>query len=76
MPTAAEKLTPKSSDEERQNAITASISQLMNEGTEQNQALAIAISQADTAMGRERKVKRVRDPVQDELASQQIGRVT
>lgn len=52
MPTAAEKLNPQSSKGERDAAISESIRKLMDEGYPQEQATAIAIRQADEAMGK------------------------
>ena len=52
MPTRAEQLTPRSSPEEIQIAISASISKLVREGREQDQAIAIAHEQARKATGK------------------------
>ena len=53
MPTLAEKLTSKSSPGQISAAISDSIAQLMREGREQDQAVAIAYSQARKATGKE-----------------------
>ena len=55
MPTAAEGLTKDSSPEAIQKAISTSISMLVKEGRPQEQAIAIAYSQARKATGKELK---------------------
>ena len=52
MPTLAEKLTPQSSKGQISAAISDSISQLVNEGRPQEQAVAIAHEQARKATGK------------------------
>ena len=52
MPTRAESLTSDSSDEAIKRAISESISMLVEEGRPQEQAIAIAYSQAEKAIGR------------------------
>jgi len=51
MPLPTESLTKDSSDDEIQRAISATIEQLVNEGREQDQAIAIAYSSAREATG-------------------------
>lgn len=53
MPTPSEGLTKDSSDEEIRKAVSATISQLVDEGFPQEQAQAIALEQARRATGRE-----------------------
>ncbi|GAH64794.1 unnamed protein product [marine sediment metagenome] len=53
MPTMAEGLTPQSSDAQIKAAISATIALLVREGREQDQAIAIAYSQARKATGKE-----------------------
>ena len=53
MPTLAEKLTPSSSSGQISAAISDSIAQLIREGREQDQAIAIAHEQARKATGKE-----------------------
>ena len=53
MPTLAEKLTPRSPKGQISAAISDSIAQLMREGREQKQAVAIAYEQARKATGKE-----------------------
>jgi len=55
MPTKAESLTKDSTPEAIQSAISASISMLVKEGRPQEQAVAIAYSQARKATGKELK---------------------
>jgi len=57
MPTPAEKLSAKSSKGEIQAAISESIAMLIDEGREQEQATAIAYSQAEKATGGKVKSK-------------------
>ena len=52
MPTLAEKLTPQSSPGQISAAISESIRMLMDEGREQQQAVAIAYEQARKATGK------------------------
>ena len=51
MPLPTESLTKDSTDQEIQAAISAAISQLVNEGRDQDQAIAIAYSTARKATG-------------------------
>lgn len=60
MPTAAERLTKDSSEEQVKKAISESISMLVHEGRPQEQAIAIAYSQARKATGRSLKSKSTR----------------
>lgn len=53
MPTQAEGLNSGSPDEQIKAAISATIQQLVNEGREQDQAIAIALEQARKATGKE-----------------------
>jgi len=53
MPTMAEKLTPQSSKGAISAAISDSISQLVNEGMPQKQAIAVAHAMAKKATGKE-----------------------
>jgi len=53
MPTKAEQLTPDSTDEQIREAISDCISQLIREGRDQQQAIAICYSQARRATGKE-----------------------
>ena len=55
MPTKASTLNPGASEEARKAAISATIKQLIDEGYEQDQAVAIAHSQADKAMGKKKE---------------------
>ena len=57
MPTAAEGLTKDSSDDAIQGAISSCISQLVDEGKPQEQAIATCHSMARTATGKELKPK-------------------
>ncbi len=57
MPTAAEKLTKDSSKDAIQSAISSCISQRMDEGDKQEQAIAICHSMARKATGKELKPK-------------------
>lgn len=57
MPTPAEGLTKESSEEAVQAAISKTIEQLVGEGFEQDQAIAIAFNQAKTATGRELRTR-------------------
>lgn len=57
MPTPAESLTSESSEEAVTDAVEKTISQLVREGFEQDQAVAIAFNQAKTATGRELRTK-------------------
>ena len=53
MPTQAESLTPQSTPEATQSAISSCIAQLMDEGGRpQEQCIAICYSQAEKAIGR------------------------
>ena len=52
MPTLAERLSPSSTEAQIKAAITASIQQLMNEGSEQDQAVAIVMEQVKKATGK------------------------
>jgi len=52
MPTMAEGLTPDSSDSQIKAAISDTIAQLVREGREQEEAVAIAYSQAEKATGK------------------------
>ena len=63
MPTAANRLTKKSSTKEIKNAISSCIEQLMNEGgRRQEVCVAICFSQAEKAIGRKipRKSTRIK----------------
>ncbi|KKM90029.1 hypothetical protein LCGC14_1242760 [marine sediment metagenome] len=53
MPTRAEQLNPQSSPEQIDIAISATISKLVKEGREQDQAVAIAHEQARKATGKQ-----------------------
>ncbi len=53
MPTLAEGLSSSSPDEQIKAAISSTIQQLINEGREQDQAIAIALDQARKATGKE-----------------------
>ncbi len=53
MPTLAEGLSSSSPDEQIKAAISSTIQQLMEEGREQDQAIAIALDQARKATGKE-----------------------
>ena len=57
MPTLAERLTPSSSSAQIKAAISDSIGQLMKEGREQDQAIAIAHEQARKSTGKELAAK-------------------
>lgn len=52
MPTLAEGLSPTSSEAQIKAAISDTIAQLVNEGTPQDQAIAIAYSMAEKATGK------------------------
>ena len=52
MPLAAEGLSPTSSDDEIQAAISASIKQCVDEGREQDQCIAMAYSMAKKSTGK------------------------
>lgn len=53
MPTPSESLTSESSEEAVRKAISATVSQLVDEGFPQDQATAIALEQARKATGKE-----------------------
>jgi len=53
MPTPAEELTANSSEKSIEDAISRTIRMLMHEGRKQNQAIAIAYSQARGATGKQ-----------------------
>ncbi len=53
MPTMSESLKPESSDQEIQKAIGDTVSKLVEEGFNQDQAVAIAFQQAEKATGKQ-----------------------
>jgi SOS response regulatory protein OraA/RecX len=75
MPTPADRLTERSTPEEIQQAISTTISQLVNEGYPQDQAVAIAYSQARRATGKPLNSPRrkSRNLISDEKASRAVG---